>query len=79
LQSLSGEQRSDIINNIAELLITRKKEIMAANAKDLENAETNKIEPALFERLKLTDIKIEDLSAGTTQSMLNTQSKKIII
>lgn len=79
MQSLSGEQRSDIINNIAELLITRKKEIMAANAKDLENAETNKIEPALFERLKLTDIKIEDLSAGTTQSMLNTQSKKIII
>lgn len=38
LQSLQPEQRADIINRLANLLLDRQEEILAANKKDLELA-----------------------------------------
>ena len=38
LQSLTAEQRAEIINNIANSLMEHQTEILAANKKDLENA-----------------------------------------
>lgn len=37
---------------------------MLANQRDLEQAEVDKVEPAIIDRLKLTDAKIASLASG---------------
>lgn len=59
---------------MADLLISKTPEIMVANQRDLEQAEVDKIESSVIDRLKLTDAKIASLAAGkhfiTIQTML---------
>ena len=65
LENLTGQQRREIIENVADLLISKTPDIMIANQRDLEQAELDKIEPAVIDRLKLTDAKIASLATGS--------------
>ncbi|XP_021960904.1 delta-1-pyrroline-5-carboxylate synthase isoform X1 [Folsomia candida] len=64
LYNLTGAQRSDIIHNMADLLVSKKPDIKIANDRDLELAEQNKLQSAIFDRLKLDDAKIMSLAEG---------------
>lgn len=59
--------RQDILNAVADALIARKEELIAANQIDLEAAEVNGIDLVLKKRLKLTEEKIATLAAGLRQ------------
>ncbi|XP_046636565.1 delta-1-pyrroline-5-carboxylate synthase-like isoform X2 [Daphnia pulicaria] len=72
LQSLTGHQRSDIIQNLAEMLLERQPQILKANAEDLKilnETSTTKhggVGP-LRGRLTLTPAKLKSLSDGLKQ------------
>lgn len=59
--------RQDILNAVADALIARKEELIAANQIDLEAVEVNGIDLVLKKRLKLTEEKIATLAAGLRQ------------
>ena len=67
MQLLKPEQRSDIIETLAHLLIERKDEIFAANAIDVQIAKDTNVSGPLQGRLKLTDAKLESLRDGLLQ------------
>ena len=67
LQALSPQERANIITVIANDLLTRKKEIMIANKKDLDKASTDGIKGPLYDRLALTENKLQALSTGLHQ------------
>jgi gamma-glutamyl phosphate reductase len=64
LHNLTGLQRSDIIYNLADLLVSKKADIKISNDRDLELAEMAKLDPAIIDRLKLSDEKIDSLAIG---------------
>jgi delta-1-pyrroline-5-carboxylate synthetase len=64
LQSASPEMRSAILLKMAQYLDERQDTILAANARDLENAAQTKVSMQLLNRLKLTKDKLSTLSAG---------------
>lgn len=41
LQALTAEERADIINNLADLLLEHQSDILAANKKDLDEARSS--------------------------------------
>ena len=57
----------DILNAVADALIARKDELIAANKLDLEAAEIDGVELVLKKRLNLTEDKIATLAAGLRQ------------
>lgn len=59
--------RQDILNAVADALIARKDELIAANKLDLEAAEIDGVELVLKKRLNLTEDKIATLAAGLRQ------------
>ena len=59
--------RQDILNAVADALIARKDELIAANQIDLKAAETDGIDLVLKKRLKLTEEKIATLASGLRQ------------
>jgi gamma-glutamyl phosphate reductase len=67
LQALPYKSRQDILNAVADALVERKEELLAANAIDLDAAEEDGIDLALKNRLKLTEEKIATLAAGLRQ------------
>ncbi|KAI4479757.1 PREDICTED: delta-1-pyrroline-5-carboxylate synthase [Polistes canadensis] len=67
LQALKAEERANCINVLADLLETRQKEILEANAKDLEVATKTGLAKALLSRLSLTPGKLKSLSSGLRQ------------
>jgi delta-1-pyrroline-5-carboxylate synthetase len=67
LQALPHEVRQDILRAMADALIDRKDELLAANAIDLEAAERDGVAMVLKKRLKLSDEKFETLSEGLLQ------------
>eukprot|EP00980_Cylindrotheca_fusiformis_P008716 scaffold1868_cov193-Cylindrotheca_fusiformis.AAC.1 len=67
LQSLPYKSRQDILNAVADSLVERKDELLAANAIDLDAAEREGIDLVLKKRLKLTEEKITTLAAGLRQ------------
>ena len=67
LASLSPDDRAEIIRNIADGLMKRENDIMAANRKDLEAAARDGITGPMFSRLALTRGKLESLATGLHQ------------
>lgn len=67
LQALPHKVRQDILKAMADTLLSRKEELLAANALDLEAAERDGIALVLKKRLKLTDEKLQTLADGLRQ------------
>ncbi|CAD6204114.1 GSCOCG00009870001-RA-CDS [Cotesia congregata] len=67
LQALKPEERASCINFLADLLETRQNEILAANAKDLEEATKSGLAKPLLLRLSLSQAKLKSLSSGLRQ------------
>lgn len=64
LQALSSQERSAILETLAEMLSARSTDILAANEMDLEIAKASKISLQMLKRLKLTSEKISTLVDG---------------
>jgi len=67
LQGLSYEERKAILYSVADSLISKKEQIVQANAKDLEAAAKNNVALPLVRRLKLTHEKLTTLAVGIRQ------------
>ncbi|XKL69203.1 hypothetical protein PGB90_006972 [Kerria lacca] len=67
LQSLPAEARAAAITTIAELLISKRKEIVEANEKDLTEAIRMGLSKPLLSRLTLTPAKLNSLVSGLKQ------------
>mmetsp|Transcript_3069 Transcript_3069/g.7214 ORF Transcript_3069/g.7214 Transcript_3069/m.7214 type:complete len:790 (+) Transcript_3069:32-2401(+) len=67
LQAMPYKTRQDILNAVADALIERKGELIAANQIDLEAAEKDGVDLVLKKRLKLTEEKIATLASGLRQ------------
>lgn len=61
------ELRNKALGMIADNIAAHADELYAANAKDLEAAETNGIAPAVVKRLKFNEAKLADVIAGIKQ------------
>ena len=65
---LSSEIKNQALNKIADLLVNKKNEILAANARDLKNAEkmleTGGISQSVLNRLRLDENKLRDMIQG---------------
>ncbi|XP_077991945.1 delta-1-pyrroline-5-carboxylate synthase-like [Glandiceps talaboti] len=66
LQALTAEQRADIINRLADLLLERQDRIIQANRKDIDVARRGLSGPMLA-RLALSPNKLKNLSEGLKQ------------
>eukprot|EP00052_Salpingoeca_macrocollata_P004629 m.42514 g.42514 ORF g.42514 m.42514 type:complete len:772 (+) comp14345_c0_seq1:47-2362(+) len=64
LQALTGKQRGDIVRRLADLLVERQQDILAANAKDMDAVRLTDLAPALTARLALTSSKLKSLALG---------------
>lgn len=64
LQALTSEQRSAVLLRVADALVANEAEIMAENAKDVEEAKANNTPDALLQRLALKPQKIAQLAEG---------------
>jgi delta-1-pyrroline-5-carboxylate synthetase len=67
LQALEPQQRADIINNLANLLLDNQTEILAANKKDLDDARTKGLAAPMIARLVLSPNKLKNLAGGLRQ------------
>lgn len=67
LQGLSPDQRAEIINRLADLLLERKEVILTANKRDLNKARMSSMSPPMLARLSLNDHKLTSLSEGLKQ------------
>lgn len=59
--------KNDALLKVADYLCNNKSDIIKANKIDLANAEANNMSPALMDRLKLTDERIEAIAEGVRQ------------
>ena len=64
LQAVSNELKNETLMAIAERLVKNQKDILEANARDIENAYHNNLVPALIERLTLNEGRIYALTQG---------------
>lgn len=64
LATVSTEEKNKALNQIALALERNKEEIIKENKKDLEEAEKNNLSKPLLKRLKLDEIKINELIKG---------------
>jgi glutamate-5-semialdehyde dehydrogenase len=62
LAKASTESKNKALQSIAELLVTRSSEILAANAIDLENAVKSNLATGLQDRLRLTEARVKSLA-----------------
>ena len=60
LALLSDDQRNDILNAVADAIITYKERILSANAEDLAKMERSN---PLYDRLMLTEKRLEDIAS----------------
>jgi glutamate-5-semialdehyde dehydrogenase len=67
LARLSAETRNAAIFNIADGLLRREADILAANAKDMEEGRTEGLSEALLDRLLLTHERLEGMAADARQ------------
>ncbi len=64
LALLSATQKSRCLEAIADRLIEKQADVLAANAKDMEAGRQKGLTPALLDRLKLTPARIEEMAKG---------------
>ncbi|EDV41280.1 uncharacterized protein Dana_GF10939, isoform A [Drosophila ananassae] len=67
MQALTPAQRASAVNTLADLLVSREKFILEANAKDLAEAQKNGLAKPLLSRLSLNSAKLKNLSIGLKQ------------
>lgn len=67
LQALPQEERRKILYVVADALLENEKELLEANAKDLEAATKDDVALPLVRRLKLTHEKLQTLATGIRQ------------
>lgn len=67
LQGLSEEMRLTALDAISKALITHIDEILAENAKDIEEAKKNQLSSAMLDRLTLTEKSVLGLSVMCTE------------
>jgi delta-1-pyrroline-5-carboxylate synthetase len=64
LQSLGPEERATCIYTLADLLLSKEKEILEANDTDLSEATKIGLNKPLLSRLSLTSAKLKNLATG---------------
>lgn len=67
LSVLSTPKKNHVLRHAADALLMAKKEILAANAKDVAAAENAGIKGAFIDRLTLTDMRVEEMAEGLRQ------------
>lgn len=67
LQKMSTLQKDKALRCCAEQLRTHMEEILEANRRDYERCEKNGMSPAMLDRLKLTDKRIDGMAMGIEQ------------
>src|SRR3954468_18282486 len=67
LATVSGATKIAALNAIAAGIRAGKQKLIDANAKDIAAAQKAELAPALIERLKLNDKRIESMAAGVEQ------------
>src|SRR3954453_10923925 len=67
LATLSGASKIAALNAMATAIRASKQQLIDANAKDIVAAQKAELAPALIERLKLNDKRIESMAAGVEQ------------
>lgn len=67
LQALSGQHRTAIVNRLADLLLERKSDILAANQQDVQEAFSTGMQQSDIARLYLSEQKLETLATGLRQ------------
>lgn len=67
LAGASDAQKADALRRAARALRDRAGEIIAANARDMENAAANGLSAALLDRLRLDEGRVEAMAAGVDQ------------
>ncbi|EDW70660.1 delta-1-pyrroline-5-carboxylate synthase [Drosophila virilis] len=67
MQALSAAERALAVSNLADLLVSREKFILEANAKDLAEAQKSGLAKPLLSRLSLNSAKLKNLSIGLKQ------------
>jgi len=67
LQSLAPEERATCIYTLADLLLSKEKELLEANDKDLSEATKIGLNKPLLSRLSLTSAKLKNLTTGLRQ------------
>lgn len=65
---LGSEEKNRALMAVAEALLERKEEILAANAIDMEKAEENGVRGSLLDRLLLTSERIDGIAEGVRQT-----------
>jgi len=67
LSIATGAQRSAALNAIADAILARSAEIIAANEEDMVRARAAQINPSLLDRLLLTPTRVEGIASGARQ------------
>lgn len=67
LQSTSTEVRSHAVRAVADALWAARREILAANAEDVQRAQDEKLEAPLLDRLYLSETKLSQVLEGVRQ------------
>jgi glutamate-5-semialdehyde dehydrogenase len=67
LQKASSEEKNNVLMCAAELLISRKAEIINANEEDVRTGEKNGMHPAMLDRLKVDEGRIKAMADGLKQ------------
>ena len=63
----SNAQKADALRRAAQALRDQAPAIIAANARDMDNAAANGLSPAMLDRLKLDEARVEATAAGVDQ------------
>ncbi|MBR3539419.1 MAG: glutamate-5-semialdehyde dehydrogenase [Eubacterium sp.] len=64
---LGSKEKNDALLRIADALVAHTGEILKGNKVDLEHGEENGMSPALMDRLRLTEARIEGIAKGVRQ------------
>jgi len=67
MRKASGSAKAKALHAMAQRLVDQRQQLQAENARDLAAAEKNGLEPALLDRLRLSDKAIDTMAAGLRQ------------